>query len=140
MHTPWRHLRLGQAAKDADDQIREARRSSRGSPGFILSLLRLQLRWGWANGRGHHLLLLQLRATAVGLGLETLGISLGVETLDEELECQRQFKESSGDQEDEADGDPEDLSDGSRHMKRVADHSQTRQPLGDQPGPEQQQT
>jgi hypothetical protein len=81
-----------------------------------------------------------LRVTAVGFGLETLRVGLGVETLDEEPECHRQFKDSSGDQEDEADGDPEDLSDGSRRVKRLADHAQTCQPLGDQPSPVQQPT
>src|SRR5215207_6999262 len=71
-----------------------------------------------------------LRVTAVGLGLETLGIGLWLEALDDQPEWQRQFEECSGDQENDADGDPEDLGDGARRVNRVADHAQARQPSG----------
>lgn len=69
-----------------------------------------------------------------------LTIDLGLETLDDEPEWQRQLKEKAGDREIEADVDPEDFSDLSRHEKRVADQARNRQPSGDQPGPEQQRT
>jgi hypothetical protein len=71
---------------------------------------------------------------------ESPGVGVGLETLDDEPETQPHFKQSTGDQENEADGDPEDLSDGTRRVKHVTNYAQTRQSSGDQPGPEQQQT
>src|SRR5260370_41652404 len=65
-------------------------------------------------------------------------VGLGLETPDEEPECQRHFKESTGNREQDADVDPEDFSYAPRHEDRVANQAQHRQKSGDQPGPEQQ--
>src|SRR5437588_6367477 len=69
-----------------------------------------------------------------------LTVGLGLETLEEEPEWQRQLKEETGDRQIEADVDPEDFSDGPCREKWVADQARNRQPPGDQLGPEQQHT
>src|SRR6266702_8917959 len=49
-----------------------------------------------------------------------LTVGLGLETLDEEPDCQSQFKESTRDREYEADMDPEDFSNEANQENRVA--------------------
>ena len=98
------------------------------------------------TGRATDTLLIQgLRRILLQSVSHILTVGLGLETLDDEPEWQRQLKEETGDCErwessDEADVDPEDFSDAPRHETRVADQARNRQPSGDQPGPEQQRT